>query len=97
MADVLTGTSPVVPIPGPASTPGVVARPAASPAPVHQQWWPAVLWGIAVAGLATAIWAAALRLRGARRGAIIVVGVTAWLVVVYAFFEALAPLLPASF
>ncbi|MEI7860704.1 MAG: class E sortase [Acidimicrobiales bacterium] len=97
VADVLTGTSPVVPIPGPASTPGVVARPAASPAPVHQQWWPAVLWGIAVAGLATAIWAAALRLRGARRGAIIVVGVTAWLVVVYAFFEALAPLLPASF
>ena len=50
-----------------------------------------------MAALAVAVWALVLRWRGGRRIAVAVGGTLVWLVVVYLFFGALAPLLPASF
>jgi len=94
VADVLTGASPTH-----ASSPagGQPASKAAAPAALQRHWWVAVLWGIAVAGLITGVWALALRLRGGRRAALLVVGLLGWLAVVFVFFGALAPLLPASY
>jgi len=57
----------------------------------------AIAWGVVVAVLITAIWAAALRLRGGRRMAAVGVGLIVWLAAVFVFFGALAPLLPASY
>ena len=91
VADVLTA-----PASRPATTTSGTSGSTAPPA-VQRHWWQAVLWGIAVAVVLTAIWAWALRLRGGRRAAVLVVGLTAWLGVVYLFFGALAPLLPASY
>lgn len=68
-----------------------------TPAALQRNWWEAVLWGIAVAALIIGVWALALRLRGGRRAALLVVGLLAWLAVVFLFFGALAPLLPASY
>ena len=70
--------------------------PAVSAAP-GRSWPTAILWGLAVAGLITAIWIGARRTRGGRRAGVLVVGLIAWLAVVFFFFTALAPLLPASF
>ena len=91
VADVLTA-----PASRPATTTSGTSGSTAPPA-VQRHWWQAVLWGIAVAVVLTAIWAWALRLRGGRRAAVLVVGLSAWLGVVYLFFGALAPLLPASY
>jgi sortase A len=94
-ADVLTGStapSPSTAAPHPATT---IHHPA--PTPVQKHWWKAVLLGILVAAVITALWAAAIRLRGGRRAALVVGGLIAWLGVVYLFFGALAPLLPASY
>ncbi len=63
-------------------------------------WWAAILWGLAVAILITAVWAGARRARRVRRGRRALVlgfGLVAWLVVVFFFFQAVAPLLPASY
>ncbi len=57
----------------------------------------AIAWGAAVAVLITIVWWLALRVRGARRVAVVIIGLAAWLAVVLGFFQALAPLLPASF
>lgn len=92
VADVLTGT-PAVAAPNPTDT---TKRPA-TPAAVQRHWWQAILWGVAVAALITGVWVAASRTRGRRRAAVLVVGLTAWLGVVFLFFGALAPLLPASY
>ena len=84
----------------PASTAGAGHTPAAvvgADAPVHGSWLWAIVWGLVVAALAVAVWALVLRTTGGRRIAIAVGGTLAWLVVVYLFFSALAPLLPASF
>ena len=91
VADVLTA-----PASRPATTTSGTSGSTAPPA-VQRHWWQAVLWGVAVAVVLTAIWAWALRLRGGRRAAVLVVGLSAWLGVVYLFFGALAPLLPASY
>jgi len=53
--------------------------------------------GVAVAALITGIWVLALRLRGRRRAAVLVVGPDRLAGRVYLFFGALAPLLPASY
>ena len=96
VADVLAG--PARPAGSPSSAPG--QRPedlASTDAPVQGSWLWATVWGLVVAGLAVAVWALVLRWRGGRRIAVAVAGTAVWLVAVYLFFGALAPLLPASF
>ena len=75
----------------------VVTPKAPSPSPSGPNWWAAILWGVAVAILITAVWAGARRARRGRRGLVLTFGLIAWLVVVFFFFQALAPLLPASY
>jgi len=72
---------------------------AAPPPPPSQtrRWVTAVLWGVAVAVLISAVWVAARRTHRMNRAGIIVGGLLAWLAVVFFFFEAVAPLLPASY
>ena len=97
-ADVLTGTTASTP---PAhtsgSSSGSEATSTATGSVVQGHWWQAIVWGILVAALITGIWALGLRLRGRTRIGVVVVGLIAWLALVYLFFGALAPLLPASF
>jgi sortase A len=94
VADVLTGSSQ----PATTATPAGRTTPVdTAPVAVQRHWWQAVLWGVAVAALITGVWVLALRLRGGRSAAVLVVGLAAWLGVVYLFFGALAPLLPASY
>lgn len=92
VADVLTAA----PAPHTTTTSGSHAA-AATPVAVQRHWWQAIVWGIAVAVLIAGIWALALRVRGGRRAGVLVGGLAVWLVVVYFFFGALAPLLPASY
>ncbi|MBV8463351.1 MAG: class E sortase [Acidimicrobiales bacterium] len=81
-----------------AATAAVVRRQAAVVAgePDHD-WARAVLWGLAVAAVTVAAWWGAARLRGGRRALVAGVGLVVWVVVVFYFFGAVAPLLPASF
>jgi sortase A len=95
VADVLTATATAT-ARGATPPPHGASRTVA-PAAVRRQWERAVLWGLAVAAVITGVWIWAARLRGGRRTAVLVVGLTAWLGVVYLFFGALAPLLPASY
>ncbi len=81
-----------------AATTAVVRRQAAVvPAEPDHDWVRAVLWGLAVAAVTVASWWGMARLRGGRRLAVALVGVAAWVVVVFYFFGAVAPLLPASY
>ena len=89
VADVLTGAT--------GSKPAGGSHPAAPVTPIAKHWWQAVLLGLLVAGLAAAVWALALRVHGGRRAAVVAGGLLVWLGVVFLFFGALAPLLPASF
>ncbi len=66
------------------------------PAPT-KEWAPAILWGVAVAGLATGIWYAGLHTRRGQRALAVGAGTVVWLIVVFFFFQAVAPLLPASY
>jgi sortase A len=92
VADDLDGST--SPSPPPARPP---ARTKGTPPPIPKHWWQAIAWGVVVAALITAVWAAALRLRGGRRVAAVTVGLVVWLVVVFVFFGLVAPLLPASY
>ena len=47
--------------------------------------------------LATAVWVMTIRTRRGRRALTIVVGTAVWLFVVFFFFQAVTPLLPASY
>jgi sortase A len=67
-----------------------------SSTPAHD-WTAAILLGLLVAALTTGVWIWERRSHRGRRVAIITGGLVAWLVVVFFFFEALAPLLPASY
>jgi sortase A len=69
----------------------------AAPATPAKNWFAAIGLGLVVAVVITGIWIAARKTRRGQRAAVIVVGLLAWLVLVFFFFEALAPLLPASF
>jgi sortase A len=62
-----------------------------------KSWLAAIAWGVLVAALISAMWVLAARTRGGRRAAVLVVGLLAWLVVVFVFFQSVAPLLPASY
>ena len=62
-----------------------------------KDWLAASLWGVLVAALITAVWVAARRTRRGARATVIVGGLLGWLVVVFFFFQSIAPLLPASF
>ncbi len=83
----------------------VTATPTPTPTAIHRvtpvaqprNLAAAVLWGIAVAILISGIWVLARRTRGGRRAAVLAAGLLAWLGVVFLFFQALAPLLPAQF
>ena len=69
----------------------------ATDAPVSGNWLLTVGLGLVVAALAVGVWMLTARVRGGRRLAVAVGGTIVWLGVVYLFFGALAPLLPASF
>jgi sortase A len=73
-----------------------VAHHNAPSAPAHN-WFAAIAWGVLVAAVITAVWVGARRSRGSQRATVVVFGLVGWLVVVFFFFEAAAPLLPASF
>jgi sortase A len=62
-----------------------------------KDWLAASLWGVLVAALITAVWMAARRTRRGARAGVLVAGLLGWLVVVFFFFQSIAPLLPASF
>jgi len=97
VADVLTGTT--APTHSSTTSSGAASSGGRTPAPppIRRHWWQAVLWGVAVAALITGIWVLAQRLTGGPRVAVVLAGLIAWLGVVYLFFGALAPLLPASY
>jgi sortase A len=63
----------------------------------NHDWAVAILWGLAVAIITIAVWWSARRSRAGQRALILVVGVAAWALIVFYFFGAVAPLLPASF
>ena len=67
------------------------------PSTPTKQWAPAILWGVAVAVLAAGVWVLALRTHRLQRALAIGAGALVWLVVVFFFFQAVAPLLPASY
>ncbi len=85
--------------PKPSAVTATVTRHRTAPAvdAPSKDWLAASLWGAAVAALITGVWIAARRTRSGTRASVIVVGVLAWLVVVFFFFQSVAPLLPASF
>jgi sortase A len=66
-------------------------------APIRKDWWAATGWGFGVVAFVTGLWVLASRLGGGRRAAAVAAGTVVWMGVVYLFFGALAPLLPASF
>jgi cytochrome c-type biogenesis protein CcmH/NrfF len=68
----------------------------ATPAPT-KQWAPAILWGAAVAVLAVGVWMLVLRTHRGQRALALGAGTVVWLVVVFYFFQTVAPLLPASY
>jgi sortase A len=86
-------TTPTTPKSGSGST-GKDAGPDANP---PRSWTAAILWGVLVAALITAVWIGARRTRRGTRALVLVGGLAVWLVVVFAFFQSLAPLLPASY
>jgi sortase A len=93
VADVLTKAAAV-----PVTTPTHhTASTKLADSPIPKNWWAAIGWGLGVAALVIGVWVLATRLRGWRRAAVAVVGTVLWLGVVYLFFGALAPLLPASY
>ncbi|HEY5097462.1 MAG TPA: class E sortase, partial [Acidimicrobiales bacterium] len=71
--------------------------PTAVATPQTRDWTPAILWGLAVAVLATGLWMLALRTHRAARAGVMVGGTLVWLFVVFFFFQSVAPLLPASY
>ena len=83
-------------------TPVVTTKVPAKPSRVDsaapsKNWFAAIALGIVVVIVITGVWIAARKTRRSQRATVIVFGLLAWLVVVFFFFEALAPLLPASF
>ena len=64
--------------------------------PAHD-WAAAIVWGIVVAALTTILWIGYRHTPTGRRAALVGFGLLGWLVVVFFFFEAMAPLLPASY
>jgi sortase A len=67
------------------------------PSASSKNWGAAILWGVAVAALTTVLWLAVRRTQGGRRALVMTIGVVGWSVVVFFFFDAVAPLLPASY
>ena len=94
VSDVLTAPAKA---PAHPTTPRHTPATTAADAPVQGSWLWAIVWGLVVAALAVAVWALVLRWRGGRRVAVAVGGTLVWLAVVYLFFGAVAPRLPASF
>ena len=95
VADVLSGTT--APAPTQPHHPHHPSATTVADSPIHKDWWAAVGWGLAVVALVIGLWVLATRLDGGRRLAVVVGGTVVWLGVVFLFFGALAPLLPASY
>ena len=94
VSDVLTGPT----VPTTTTPPHHTASTAKlADAPIEKNWWAAIGLGLAVAVLVIGLWVLAARLRGGRRLAVVAGGTVLWLGLVYLFFGALAPLLPASY
>ena len=91
VASVLAHPKAVSPVAPPASRAQAVQT-----TPQHD-WLAAILWAVGVIVLTTAIWIGARRTRRGWRGLEIGIGVGVWLVVVFFFFQSVAPLLPASY
>ncbi len=70
---------------------------AKTPTPPAKNWTVAILWGVVVAAGITAVWIGARRTRRGARALVLGGGLLVWLVVVFYFFQSLAPLLPASY
>ena len=85
------------PAPTPAAHPHRPTATDGTDAPVQGSWWAAVVWGLAVAALVTGVWVLALRTTAGAAWLVVVGGTVVWLGVVFLFFGALAPLLPASY
>jgi len=60
-------------------------------------WAPGILWGAGMVAVAVLFWTVGRRRRGWQRWATLSVGTVAVLAVMFFFFGAIAPLLPASF
>ncbi len=78
-------------------TPAARRRDAAALSGHGGHWPPALAWGAGVLLLAVALDVVRRRLAGGPRVAVLVVGALAWLGVLFFFFGAVGPLLPASF
>ncbi len=62
-----------------------------------RSWTAAILWGLLVAAVIIAVWVGAKRTHRGVRALVLVGGLLVWLVVTFAFFQSVAPLLPASY
>lgn len=80
----------------PKTAPTVTSTSGVNPVGGHN-WFAAILWGLAVAVLTTGIWLMAHRTRRGGKVAVIATGLAAWVVVVFFFYQSVAPLLPASY
>jgi sortase A len=96
VASALTHATPAPPPPTTPTNPSPHRSTPVQTAPT-KNWTLAISWGLAVAVLTTALWLATRRTQGGRRALVVAVGVLTWLVVVFFFFQAVAPLLPASY
>lgn len=95
VASILASTKPH-PKPTPSKAPQSHPSAPVPTTPTHD-WTAAILWGIAVVALTIVAWTWERRCHGARRVAVALCGLIAWLVVVFLFFQVAAPLLPASY
>ena len=86
------------PAPTPAPTAGRLKADAADLAGGQGDWLPALWWGMGVAAVAGAVWWLARRQRRRpQRWLVYTSGAVAVLIVLFYFFGAVSPLLPASF
>jgi sortase A len=97
VASVLAHPAAVQVVPTKPATPGTTGKDALAQEDPPRDWTAAILWGVAVVALVSAVWVGARRTRRGARAAVLVGGLLAWLVVVFVFFQSLAPLLPASY
>jgi sortase A len=82
---------------GSAGAGGAAPSVATVPSTATRDWTAAILWGVAVAALITGLWIGARRTRKGQKVALITGGSLVGLAVVFFFFQAVAPLLPASY
>jgi sortase A len=90
-------THPIAPVAAVTSPKPGPADDQPQPPASSKDWAEAIVWGVVVAGLITAVWIGARMTRRWTRALILAGGLVLWLGVVFMFFQSLAPLLPASY